>query len=322
MARRRKHKGLPPNVYKANNGGYQLIIEGTYVGMVGGKDATLEEVQRNADAKRKLNQPYSLRSLIEHYKKSEEYAENSADTKRCKGYSEKQVLAVFKGDDCRKLKTHQVQRWYNERRRHAKSRVNKEIAFLSVVFGLAVSEGLMNTNPCIGVRKKHNPPRRRYVTDGEYQALVQAASPMMSAAIQLAYLTGLRQTDILNLKWSQVKNDEIDVDQSKTDVEIAKSITPAVRAALDLAKSDLCGVRSVWVIHTKGGQKYTRDGFQANFRRVKKAANLVEPQFRDLRKKGATDYEGRTRDFTGHTTDAIAERVYNLNRRKSPSLDN
>lgn len=323
MPRRRKqaNQNLPKGVYKARNGGYQYIQDGRYIGMVGGRDASLSEIYARLDELKADASPFALKALIKAYKASPRYAKRKPATIRCYGFSEAALLPVFGDNDCRKLKTHHIQTWYDERHQYASSRVNKELAFLSVVFSNAIRRGWMESNPCQGVEKMVNDPRKRYITDSEYEALLTHANPMMKAAIELAYLTGLRMTDIRALTWSQVKPEIIEVTQSKTGVEIGKVITPAVDRVLKDCKRMNWGIKSLYVIHTRQGQPYSEQGFSAIFRRTRAAAGLEDLQFKDLRRKGATDYQGRAMDFTGHTDDRIANKHYDMKKRKSPSLD-
>jgi integrase len=85
---------------------------------------------------------------------------------------------------------------------------------------------------------------------------------------------------------------------------------------LDLAKTLRTpeNVRPLWVVHTRAGQRYTRDGFQSVWQRVKAGF-----RFHDLRRAGATDIEDADRQkFTGHASPQMAER-YNAKPIKSPS---
>jgi len=92
--------------------------------------------------------------------------------------------------------------------------------------------------------------------------------------------------------------------------------TVELRAAIDLALAQPSKHLTMYVIHTKTGMRYTRDGFNTVWSRVIKSAFeqqlITEPfTFHDLKRKGISDFEGDKQRFSGHMTRAMAER-YNV----------
>ena len=130
--------------------------------------------------------------------------------------------------------------------------------------------------------------------------------------MEISYCTGLRVTDVLEMKWEQIQIKEgIDVELSKTGVKMTKQLSPRLKAALATAKQ-LPGLY-------QQGQKYTRSGFNSTWKRYR--AKLPEGhgfQFRDIRKKSITDWQGETKTFSGHKTDQMTAR-YKIKPIKSPS---
>lgn len=323
MGRRRKaeNRDLPKYVYKGTSG-YYVMKKGVNLGTIAKLDATLREIREGLKQLEDHDlPPNSFPALCQLYYVSEKFAEKAdrtkLDYKACQAYPQKALARV---PDCSKLKPHHIRKIMDARGKSSKTRANRELSFMSNVFGHAIQYGRMTLNPCKGVQKFTEKVRDRYVTDQEFNAVLAVAPASVQVAMKLAYLTGLRQADLLDLKWSQVSDEGISVTQQKTGKALLKTITAPVRDALQQARQ-LPGVASVYVLHNRSGSKYTRHGFSAMFRRSVAAAECQPFRFHDLRRKGATDYDGQTKEFTGHTSDAIAEKVYNVAAMKSPSLD-
>ena len=75
---------------------------------------------------------------------------------------------------------------------------------LSSVFSWAVSEGLVLTNPVLGLRKRHNEvPKERVLSDGEIRTLWHATAVMGPAfrdILRLILLTGQRPGEVAGIR--------------------------------------------------------------------------------------------------------------------------
>jgi integrase len=226
-------------------------------------------------------------------------------------------LDVFRVTNCHNLKQQHIRVYMDKRGKASKHRANRELAWLSNVFSHAFERGMMPHNPCKGVKKFAEDARGMYVTDEMYLAMYEAAPLIVRIAMEVAYCTGIRPTDVLTLQWTQVKPDGIHLTTSKTKQRIIKDITPRLRAALDLAKT--VEASSFYVVPTRKGTPYDLGSFRSAWRRAQ--ADIPEDmrfQFRDLRSKAITDFEGEKRQFSAHKTEAMVER-YNRKPDKSPS---
>jgi len=84
--------------------------------------------------------------------------------------------------------------------------INYEITLMSHTFNIAIREwDLAKENPAKKIRKErvHN-NIERWLTFEEEERLLQAAPKWLADIIVFAINTGLRQSEILNLKWGQV----------------------------------------------------------------------------------------------------------------------
>lgn len=83
----------------------------------------------------------------------------------------------------------------------------------------AVKEMIIQSNPCTFVNNIKKPEvKREYLTFEEIKKLNQThlGNKDVKAAFIFSCFTGLRYSDITNLKWSNIKNDKIEFRQQKT----------------------------------------------------------------------------------------------------------
>jgi len=129
--------------------------------------------------------------------------------------------------------------------------------------------------------------RTRYLTDDELTAVLAAAqkhSPAMLAAVTVALATGVRQGEMLRLTWA-------DVDFARSTIRLlltkngqARAVhLPAIAAeALKAVKADRVASLSRVFLYTDG-TPYDQDRLNREWRRVRKAAGLVDFRWHDFR---------------------------------------
>lgn len=82
---------------------------------------------------------------------------------------------------------------------------NRAVAALRQFFGWAVRMGLVEKDPTAGIRKEHESPRTRVLTDDEIRTLIAGFDETRyGRALRLLFLTGLRRDEVLGLKWSWI----------------------------------------------------------------------------------------------------------------------
>lgn len=83
--------------------------------------------------------------------------------------------------------------------------INREINSIKRVFSLAKSNRKIRFNPCDDLKSlRTKNPRKRFLTKEEEEKLLKVANPIMQAIITIALHTGMRSSEIKNLKWSDV----------------------------------------------------------------------------------------------------------------------
>lgn len=228
-----------------------------------------------------------------------------------KGYtrSATRLIAVFGAMDLAALEPAQVYRYLQEQ---GNVQANRDVALLSVVYKMARAWGWhRGDNPCAKVPRNRERPRERYVTDHELALLLQhAGHPTIRCIIELAYLIGQRQDDVLTIRVADISDDGIYIEQGKTGKRQIFAWSPALRQVVDEALSIGRRAKRVYLFESRNGERYTGDGFRAMWRRVKLAAGLVDVQFRDLRAKTASDDEQGAQYRLGHADGRVTQRHY------------
>ena len=182
------------------------------------------------------------------------------------------------------------------------------------------------------MRKIKRPPRDRYVTDAEFQYVWELASPMVQAVMDLAVLTGLRRGDIFELKKSDYTDDGLYAAPSKTEgtmrIQLLFELTDELVSVLDQAIALPPQNREHIVVNRKGN-KFTRNGFDSGWQRLmakatdpKSDSSIDRFQFRDLRRKSATDEDDESvaQKRLGHASIEITNRIYRVKLRKVKPL--
>jgi integrase len=83
--------------------------------------------------------------------------------------------------------------------------VNREIALMRTIFNKAIANGKAERYPFKGVKQlKENNERERVLTPEEFASLLEHCPDHVKPIIRVAYYTGMRQGEILNLTWGQI----------------------------------------------------------------------------------------------------------------------
>jgi integrase len=163
--------------------------------------------------------------------------------------------------------------------------------------------------------------RTRYLSDGELAALLKAAaqqSPVLYAAIVVSLATGVRQGELLRLKWG-----DVDLDGGSIRVLETKNATPrsvhlpsaAVEALRVLKRAPVVGQH---VFTTAEGQPFAKMTLRPLWTATRTAAKLADFRWHDLRhscasylaQNGATLLE--IGSVLGHKSPSMTQRYAHL----------
>jgi integrase len=214
------------------------------------------------------------------------------------------------------IKPKHVYAYMDARGAKAKTRANREKSLLSSIFSYLIRWGVVEDNPCKNVKGFQEKARNRYVEDWEYEAVLSLASPVLRAAMEIAATTGMRQGDILKLKYTDLTENGVPVTQNKTGKKQIFEWTPALKEAIQSAKQHPRHADSlIYIIANERGQQYTSEGFKCNWQRLMNKAletGVINERFtfHDLRAKAGSDAEDNAQKLLGHASATTTKRVY------------
>jgi integrase len=174
------------------------------------------------------------------------------------------------------------------------------------------------TNPVDSIKTMKTPPRDRYPSDSELRRVKVAAfygddgkrtrmGSTIAALIDLAYLTGQRIGDILDMRWNKpaatkdgqviapfISDDGIYFKPGKTASSTGAKVmiewTPRLRDVVERVRG--MGRRNLtWVITNQEAQRYDYEAFKSAWARAVKRSGVKNLHFHDLRAKAITDKE-------------------------------
>ncbi len=210
-------------------------------------------------------------------------------------------------------------RQYMDWRKAAKTRANREKALFSHIWNMARNWGYTDQpNPCAGIKGFSEKGRADvYIEDDMFRAVHQLASQPLRDALDLAYLTGQRPSDMLGMTETDIKDGLLHVKQRKTGKKLRISIEGELASLVErirLRKSTF-KVHSLHLVIDANGQPFTYHMLCGHFDTARTAAGIDKDKFqlRDIRAKAATDKAESTGDIRqaqdqlGHTTITMTE---------------
>lgn len=200
----------------------------------------------------------------------------------------------------------------------AKSRANREKALFSAIWNYARDKGYTAMpNPCAGIKGFTEKGRDVYIEDDVYKAVWDAACEPLRDAMDLAYLTGQRPSDVLKMQETDIRGGYLEVSQNKTSAKLRIEISDELFLLLNRIKSRkrLHPVRNMLLIVDESGRHLPIRTLQDRFDRARAKAGISKEtfQFRDLRAKAGTDKADAVGDIRqaqkqlGHTTVGMTE---------------
>jgi len=165
---------------------------------------------------------------------------------------------------------------------------------LSSVFSWAPSEGLVPTNPVLGLRKRHNEvPKERVLSDGEIRTLWHATAVMGPAyrdVLRLILLTGQRPGEVAGIRGREVNFEHalwtLPPERVKNK---RRHLVPLTGEALTIIRKRGEGAGSGPLFITPRGHTPTSQGVAKAFERLRQDGVFETPATpHDLRRTAAT----------------------------------
>ncbi len=164
---------------------------------------------------------------------------------------------------------------------------NRVLALISKIWECGRSWGFLEEsvpNPCRGIEKFPEQTREVYVSKDKMPALISAIEqdhdPWARAAIWMFILTGLRKTELLSLKWSQIQRDPPEIILPKPKQKTPHRV-PLVDTAMRILDA-LPRETGPWVFPGKS------DGHLVDLKRpwerIRQACGIPDLRLHDLRR--------------------------------------
>ena len=193
---------------------------------------------------------------------------------------------------------------------------------------------------------KENNKRLRFLTEDEIKDLLSECAPFLRNIIECALNTGMRRGEMLNLKWSQVRNGFIYLDKTKTNDARQIPANDDLETLFNKIKKEQ-GIAKVYAFPYVGKSErkeqnlsskpiFTYEGRQiksvrTSFKTALKRANIQDFRFHDLRHTFASQVLLRggslkdIQELLGHKTMTMTLRYAHLsqeNKKKAVNLLN
>jgi integrase len=229
------------------------------------------------------------------------------------------LLKHFKGKDIQDITVQDVEAYQRTRLTQkatgktttcSPSTINRELACFKTIMEQMVKKHLLKYNVVKSVKlfDERHLQRDRVLDESEYQNLVRCASPHMAILIRLAWTTGMRKGEILDLKWQYV-------DLGAGTIYLPTSKNGQSRL---VPLSDPILVSDLWKLKSVGAPFYmTEQVFRCRWREACKDAGLVNFKFHDLRHTAITRWmkqgipEHIIMKVSGHKTRSAFDRYVN-----------
>lgn len=201
---------------------------------------------------------------------------------------------------------------------------NRILSFMRSVFGFAVEWQIVESNPCIGIKRHRETPRDRYITDAEFAAIRAHAVDWLVPIIDMCYLTAQRINDVLTIRLSGISAEGIAFQQQKTGAKLLVRMTPDIEQTIAAAKATKAKSRiaSLYLFAARAGKAREYRTVRDKWEQACAAAGITDAHLHDLRAKGMTDTErqGNNAQTLGGHTDRRTTQIY-IRLRDTPTAE-
>lgn len=207
-------------------------------------------------------------ALFHEYSKTPGFTNLSITSKRSYIYAFEKLSGYFRDADITKLRRSDFIKMKDSHSVTPGS-VNLTLRVASVMFGYALDRDIVAANPVAGFKKNKLQGHEKW-TPEEVASFIANAEDVAAFAVLLAWYTGQRQGDILDMKMSDFVDGYITVIQSKTKMEIKIKVHPDLQRYIDEVVAPKRGPEDYFVSGTKkmGGSCF-RNIFVKETKRLK-----------------------------------------------------
>ena len=218
----------------------------------------------------------------------------------------RRVLESFAEFTPQQIKPHHVA-LFLDHHKNKPSMANLLHTFLRNTFKRAVRWGICETDPTRDIEQFKTEGRDRYITEEEFKAIHQHATPTLQCLMDIAYITGQRMGDCRYIKYSDIGEAGVYVKQQKTKVRRLISMSPDLAAVIARAKALHQSVKGMTLFHRRDGTPIPYSTLYHQWTNACRDAKVEDANFHDIRAATATDADEAGMDsktLLGHTTES------------------
>ncbi len=195
------------------------------------------------------------------------------------------ILPAFGSKRLDRIVPSEVRRWFDDFSRTAPGNANHGLALLRQILNFAGARGYVDTNPARDIQRNRRPVLTRFLSREEVGRLHRALDRQtgrhqrqQADIIRLLLLTGCRKGEIVQLRWSEVADGRLILQESKTGRRTVPLSTKA-RAVLERQPRGT----SPFVFPSPRDPSRPRSRNLALWYRVRHEAGIEEVRLHDLR---------------------------------------
>jgi integrase len=182
--------------------------------------------------------------------------------------------------------------------------VNRDVEALRSMFGKAVRWGFIGRNPASEVEDyDEDNKRERFLSSDEIRSLLKATkqseSPILRPAAYLALQTGMRKSELLGLRWSDINFEANKILARETKSGEPRQVPMSRRSTWLLKKMAAKNPLAEWVFESRrrDGSKAPASQIKTAWRRALRLARIEGFRFHDLRHTFASHFAMRRGDL-------------------------
>ena len=195
------------------------------------------------------------------------------------------ILPAFGSKRLDRIAPAEVRRWFDDFSRTAPGNANHGLALLRQILNFAAARGHIDTNPARDIRRNRRPVLTRFLSRQEIVRLHRAldrqaarGNRQQADIIRLLLLTGCRRGEIVQLRWSELRDDTLMLADSKTG---PRSVPLNSQARRILDRQPRNG--SPFVFPSSHDPSRPRSPNLSLWYRVRKEAGIEDVRLHDLR---------------------------------------
>jgi len=220
--------------------------------------------------------------LTYKYESSRAFNDLAESTKRVTLYQLARLRQEFQTFSLKALEYKEMRqefRAFLEKMSDQPDSANRHMKVLKTVLNFGIDVGLIEHNRANGIKLLKTKTRAGIDWSNEQLSKINFLPEHIKLPVQFALWTGQRQGDVLNLKWSNISDQFIYINQSKTDTQVYIYRIPVIDEILSNAWMEN---KNEFVFLNSKGQHW-KSGFGASQRKAFKRAGIHDVHFHDLR---------------------------------------